>query len=70
MFSSSKSPTPLIFEFRDQLIKNKGIKMASKKISLGLLAILMLGCNSTKKEIASTDSYAAINIAGVMKNVV
>ena len=40
-----------------------------RNLTFGLLTIIMLGCNSTKKETSSTDSYADIKIAGVMKNV-
>lgn len=43
--------------------------MTIKKLIIGLLAIGILSCNSTKKEINSTDSYADVNIVGAMKNV-
>ena len=44
--------------------------MAFQKLIVVLLAIIMISCNSPKKETNSTDSYADIKIAGVMKDVV
>lgn len=44
--------------------------MTSQKFILGLLAIITLSCNTNKKETDTTDSYADIKIAGVMKDVV
>jgi acetolactate decarboxylase len=41
-----------------------------KNLTFGLLTILMISCNSTKKETNSNDTYSDIKIAGVMKNVV
>jgi acetolactate decarboxylase len=40
-----------------------------RNLTLGLLTILIISCNSSKKETTSIDTYADIKIAGVMKNV-
>jgi len=43
--------------------------MKIRKITFGLLTIGMISCNSTKKEITSTDTYSDVKIVGAMKNV-
>jgi len=43
--------------------------MKFNKITIGLLAIGMISCNSTKKETISTDTYSEVKIVGAMKNV-
>jgi acetolactate decarboxylase len=40
-----------------------------KKLILGLLTIIIISCNSTKKESNSTEDYSDIKIVGAMKNV-
>lgn len=39
------------------------------KITIGLLTIGIISCNSIKKEISSTDTYSDVKIIGAMKNV-
>ncbi len=43
--------------------------MKFKKITIGILVIGMISCNSTRKETTSTCTYSNIKIVGAMKNV-
>jgi len=58
---------PLLIQFNvgGNLKKTKQQNMTIRKIAIGLLAIGMISCNSTKKEI----TYSNIKIVGAMKNV-
>tara|TARA_R110000787_G_scaffold41071_16_gene101672 strand:+ start:25555 stop:26280 length:726 start_codon:yes stop_codon:yes gene_type:complete len=43
--------------------------MTLKHLTIGLLTIGILSCNSTKKETNSSDKYSEIKVVGAMKNV-